>query len=367
MEQINIPKQNYKVLVRCFTYNQSKYIEDALNGFAMQQTDFPFVCLVMDDCSTDGEQEVIKAWMERECDMVKAEYIDIELSNVIIVPHKSNTSCAFAFYFLKQNLYGSGKKKMNMIYPWRDCCEYEALCEGDDYWIVPDKLEKQVKLLDANPAISFCHTGFDCLINNYNIMQSGDNIVAQNLKIQESGENLLEAILDGTRYRIQTVTAMIRISRLREANILLSSVKGIFLMGDTQLWLSLLSLGTVGFIPKKTSVYRKNNGSACRQNDLKKRLRFDLSCAEMYVTMANLFSLSDELKCKLQKQYQKKLNVYFCFDKEYKPFVKIVFCSMKDKLQYYVLKSWPIRYLFKMIYKRHYIQLVKKNDGVSLS
>lgn len=53
------PKQEYKVLVRCFIFNHSKYIEYTLNGFAMQQTNFPFVCLVIDDASTDGEQEVI--------------------------------------------------------------------------------------------------------------------------------------------------------------------------------------------------------------------------------------------------------------------------------------------------------------------
>lgn len=155
---IYTPKHDYKVLVCCFTYNQSKYIEDALNGFAMQQTEFPFVCLVMDDCSTDGEQEVIKAWMERECDMVKAEYIDIELSNVIIVPHKSNTSCTFAFYFLKQNLYSSDKKKMNMVYPWRECCEYEAICEGDDYWIDPEKLQKQAEYMDEHRGCVYLFT-----------------------------------------------------------------------------------------------------------------------------------------------------------------------------------------------------------------
>ena len=54
------PKQEYKVLVRCFTFNQSKYIEETLNGFAMQQTNFPFVCLVVDDASTDGTSDALK-------------------------------------------------------------------------------------------------------------------------------------------------------------------------------------------------------------------------------------------------------------------------------------------------------------------
>lgn len=156
MEQIYIPKQDYKVLVRCSTYNQSKYIEDALKGFAMQQTEFPFVCLVMDDCSTDGEQEVIKAWMERECDMVNAECVEIEKSYITIVPHKSNKQCTFAFYFLKQNMYKVNAQKMNMVDPWRKHCVYEAICEGDDYWIAEDKLQKQVDFLDANPEYAMC-------------------------------------------------------------------------------------------------------------------------------------------------------------------------------------------------------------------
>ena len=45
----------FKVCVRCFTFNQAKYIEETMNGFVMQQTDFPFVCCIVDDASTDGE------------------------------------------------------------------------------------------------------------------------------------------------------------------------------------------------------------------------------------------------------------------------------------------------------------------------
>lgn len=156
MEQTYTPKQDYKVLVRCITYNQSKYIEDALNGFAMQRTDFPYVCLVVDDCSTDGEQEVIKAWMERECDMARAEHKEIEYSNITLVPHRSNSTCTFAFYFLKHNLYKEPEKKLAMYKPWREHCEYEALCEGDDYWIVDDKLQKQYNILENNLNFNMC-------------------------------------------------------------------------------------------------------------------------------------------------------------------------------------------------------------------
>lgn len=42
-------KERLKVCVRSITYNQASYIEDAMNGFCMQQTSFPFVCAVIDD------------------------------------------------------------------------------------------------------------------------------------------------------------------------------------------------------------------------------------------------------------------------------------------------------------------------------
>lgn len=152
------PEQDYTVLVRCFTFNQSKYIEDALNGFVMQQTTFPFVCLVVDDASTDGEPEVIKSWMDRECDMAEAKHIDIPTAGIIIVPHKTNRNCTMAVYLLKENLYKQKEKKMEHVAPWREHCRYEALCEGDDYWTEPLKLQKQVDYLEAHPEVSYsCH------------------------------------------------------------------------------------------------------------------------------------------------------------------------------------------------------------------
>ena len=174
MENSNypVPKQEYKVLVRCYTYNHSKYIEDALNGFARQKTNFPFVCFVMDDASTDGEQEVIKKWMESECNMSKAETIDIPTSIVIIVPHKTNSSCTFAFYLLKQNLYRKSEEKMNHLFPWRDKCEYEAFCEGDDYWVNENKLQMQADYLDANTDCALVRTDFQRYIQKTKILEA---------------------------------------------------------------------------------------------------------------------------------------------------------------------------------------------------
>lgn len=273
MEQIYIPKQNYKVLVRCFTYNQSKYIEDALNGFAMQQTEFPFVCLVMDDCSTDGEQEVIKAWMERECDMVKAEYIDIELSNVILVPHKSNTSCTFAFYFLKQNLYGSGKKKMNMVYPWRECCKYEAICEGDDYWIDPLKLQKQVDYLDAHLDYSMCFTGAKVLFDGGFESQDSSQMRAlyKNLENREyQGEELLQNWLVPTASILRRVSVGIRQDTR-------------FMFGDIVIVLSCVAAGKIRCLAEEMVVYRRNaNGMSAKSQSLPRSIKHYQAIADVF-------------------------------------------------------------------------------------
>ena len=149
-------KDHYKVYVRSCTYNQSPYIEDCLNGVAMQKTDFPFVHHVIDDCSTDGEQDVIKAWIERECDLETVEYYDNDICTITLGKNKSNPNCTLVAYFLKRNMYRERVEKEKLYTPWREVCSYEAWCEGDDYWIDSMKLQKQVFFMDGNNDYSMC-------------------------------------------------------------------------------------------------------------------------------------------------------------------------------------------------------------------
>ena len=156
LNEVYKPKKDYKVIVKTITFNQSKYIQDTLNGIAMQKTNFPFVNIVLEDNSTDGEQEVIRTWLERECDISLAEYFDIPTAKVIIAPHRTNTNNLFAVYFHKENLFREKAKREEQVNPWRINSKYEALCEGDDYWTDPYKLQKQVDFLESNPNYSMC-------------------------------------------------------------------------------------------------------------------------------------------------------------------------------------------------------------------
>ena len=152
---------NFKVCCRCFTFNQSMYITDTMNGFIMQQTSFPFVCAIVDDASTDGEQEVIRKYVDENFDFSEGSVAfkkETDYAFITFAQHKTNKNCYFAVLYLKENHFskGMGKQKMSYLAEWRDMCEYEALCEGDDYWIYPMKLQDQVNWMEKHSDYMMC-------------------------------------------------------------------------------------------------------------------------------------------------------------------------------------------------------------------
>ena len=105
----------FKVTVSCMTYNQSKYITDAMNGFTMQQTSFPFVCTIVDDASTDGEQDVIRKYVEENFDFSEdsvAFHKETDYAHITYAQHKTNKNCYFAVLYLKENHHSQKKPKL---------------------------------------------------------------------------------------------------------------------------------------------------------------------------------------------------------------------------------------------------------------
>ena len=151
---------NYIVCVRCFTFNHAPYIEDALDGFCMQKTSFPFVCTIVDDASSDGEQDIIKNYVHDHFDLEDKSIVRREETDdyiLIFAQHKTNRNCYFAVFYLKYNHYSRPEVKDNKflyISKWYDNAKYIALCEGDDYWIDPCKLQKQVNTMETHPECS---------------------------------------------------------------------------------------------------------------------------------------------------------------------------------------------------------------------
>lgn len=116
------------VSIKCLVYNHAPYIRQCLDGFVMQKTNFAFEAIVHDDASTDGTQDIIREYAEKYPDVIKPIY---ETEN----------------QYSKRD--GSLRRIMNeAISP---STKYIALCEGDDYWIDPYKLQKQVDFLETHP------------------------------------------------------------------------------------------------------------------------------------------------------------------------------------------------------------------------
>lgn len=254
----------FKVCVSCFTYNQAKFITDAMNGFTMQQTSFPFVCTIVDDASTDGEQDVIRKYLQDNFDFsegAEAYEKETDYAHITYARHKTNRNCFFAVLLLKENLYSKrqGFKKAVYISEWRDPCEYEALCEGDDYWIVPDKLQKQVEFMMREKNCSLVFTNaevkyeVDCAAKNsdmYSHLQSK----------KYSGIEIL------AKWTVPTATVLFRREVVSKI-----PADSRFLFGDIVLFLTATNIGDVHCINEKTACYRRNAGGVSfRKNDYKK-------------------------------------------------------------------------------------------------
>lgn len=273
----------FLVGIRCNTYNQAKYITDALNGFAMQQTTFPFVAMVVDDASTDGEREVITDYLKANFDIENTDVAyqeETEYAYITFAQHNTNKNCYFAVLLLKENHYQKklNYKKFDYIARWRETTKYEALCEGDDYWIDPQKLQKQVDFLENNPEYGLVHTNFDATpckrINN-------------KVPINDEDNYLFEII--NHNYRIATQTVVYRLSMFALLPKYYTTQN--FKMGDLPLWIEFAKLAKIKYLKDKTAIYRVLDDSASHSSDKNKELAFIKSgydCSAFYINKYNL-------------------------------------------------------------------------------
>lgn len=159
--KIKMEQRDYMVCVKCWTFNQSVFIRDTLDGFCMQTTDFPYVCAIIDDASTDGEQDVIDQYLHDNFDLTDKEIVREEETNDYVLKfakHKINANCFFSVLFLKYNHYNIKKSSELYLKEWTSHSVYTAFCEGDDYWTDSQKLQKQIDFLEEHKEyVLSCH------------------------------------------------------------------------------------------------------------------------------------------------------------------------------------------------------------------
>lgn len=287
------------VTVICPTYNHERYIRECLEGIVMQQTTFRFEAVVHDDASTDGTPAIIREYAEKYPDIIKP-------------------------VFQPSNLYsrwdGSLERSLNSCMKGK----YVASCEGDDYWIDPLKLQKQVDFLEAHPDYSMSHTSLKCYyeyLHLHKFLKYNDIELNTSLNIdgKVAGEDIL------TRYRIMYLTLVCRndlYQKINENDPFLFN-QGKFFMTDGQTYFALSQMGKVHFLPEVTSVYRRIDNSVSNQRNNKRFFRFALSSYEMQFYIATHYKVSDKFKKSCLKNYEKRLIQYLWYDPNYKPMYDI--------------------------------------------
>ncbi len=125
------------VAVFMLAYNHEKYVAQAIESVLMQQTNFRFVYFIGEDCSKDNTRAICQDYERRYPDILR------------VICTKENS--------LRQNSENLWKATHE------SGAKYLALIEGDDYWTDPNKLQKQVDFLEANPDFSFTFTAIDVI------------------------------------------------------------------------------------------------------------------------------------------------------------------------------------------------------------
>lgn len=232
------------VSIQCITYNHDKYIRGALEGFIMQQTDFPFIVIVHDDASTNGAQDIIREYERKYPDIIKPIY---EIENQY---SKQDGSLS---RIVKNALYSTGAK-------------YYAFCEGDDYWTDPKKLQKQVDLMENNPQCGMCYTrAISCYSEDFSIKKEWGG------SYTKYGQLLVRGNV------VPTLTSLIRADIYKQYHTEIEPESKGWRMGDYPMWLYVAVHSEILFINEATGVYRELMESASHTENAQRWMQFQQS------------------------------------------------------------------------------------------
>ncbi|MDE7160127.1 MAG: glycosyltransferase [Muribaculaceae bacterium] len=237
-------RRNPLVVSLTITYNHEKYLRDALESIVMQQTDFPFVAIVHDDASTDGTAEILREYAEKYPD--------------IILP-----------IFESENQYSKGNGRVGaVVRQAREAtgAKYVTMCEGDDYWTDPLKLQKQLDFMESHPEYSMV---FGNAIEHW---QDGSSPDKQFSSVESRDYTALEMLAN---WIVPTATVMYRREEIaRDMRHIGLSASGKLLAGDILLFLSCAAHGKVKGMSDIFSVYRRLDSGVVRSIMDKQPYRF---------------------------------------------------------------------------------------------
>lgn len=260
------------ISINCVTYNHEQYIEDTIIGFLIQETTVPFEILIHDDASTDGTALIIQKYEKLYPKIIKPLY-------------------------QSKNQYSQGVRPL-FLNARRVNGQYMAVCEGDDYWLDPNKLQAQFEALKGCESVNICYTRcFTADVTKKHVGKS--SLYSDKIEVVP-----LKSVIRGGGWFMPTATIMVETSALNNlpAWVLNAPVGDYFLqvIGSLQ--------GGALFLPDVTSVYRKNvAGSWSKAKSTKTRETILKELLNYYKSFEKLSHLGVEQK---DISYMKSLQAY---------------------------------------------------------
>jgi hypothetical protein len=222
-----------KVSVVMVTYQHETFIAQAINSVLAQRTTFPVELIIGEDCSPDGTRQSVMDFQRRNPDRIR------------VLLWRDNVGAAANFVGALEACRG----------------EYIAFCEGDDYWTDPDKLQRQVDLLDSDSELALCHH-----LVEYVQWDGGCRKVLQTQPPESDRGTRHAKDLIGRNF-IQTCSLMVRRSCLPVLDARYLSLK----VGDWPLWYLAAEHGAIAYLDASMADYRIHGNNSWHHLDAEVR------------------------------------------------------------------------------------------------
>ncbi|MFM1813567.1 MAG: hypothetical protein RLZ98_262 [Pseudomonadota bacterium] len=217
------------VSVCIVTYQHARFIAQALDGALMQRTTFPIEILIGEDESTDGTRDICLSYVKRHPDRVR-----------VFLRHRRDVV----------NIDGRPRGSFNFRMTLREAKgEFVALCDGDDFWTDPEKLQRQVDYLRANPDCAGC-------FHDTRLVDATGQTLAESYFQSDQEKFTQQDVLETLLSREPTCSLVFRKAAFAEP------LPEWYLRRPSDLYLDILltNHGSLGFVRRNMGAYRKHTG-----------------------------------------------------------------------------------------------------------
>ena len=221
------------VSIICTVFNKEPWLKKTIDSFLAQQTEFAIEIILVDDASSDGSRSIIQDYQANYPNLIRAFYQD------------ENQGIAKTWVTICKEARGY----------------YIARCDGDDFWIDPLKLQKQVNLLASKPDCKWSNTDFDIYDEHGNFVSKA-GFANQTIPLADTYEKML-----ATRGFTMASTWLVDRDLMLDVNQELDLTTS----DDTfNLQLELFQRTSLAYLDEATVAYTINQGSDSRPCDFRK-------------------------------------------------------------------------------------------------